>query len=75
MGNHRVTGAVVPLPKPCLLLQKRVRPAEEGAAEGTGPDTAYVVRAVIRRKLLFTDRPQPIIGTVANGLVAGKLEA
>ena len=41
-----------------------MRRAGAGGGGEADSDVQYVVRAVIRRKLLFVNRPQPIIGTV-----------
>ena len=54
IGNHRMTGALVMLPKPLLLIHR------EAPGAGTAAP-AFVVRAVVRRKLLFDDRPQPLV--------------
>ena len=54
VGNHNVVGSLKDLPKALHVMQR-----EEGAAEGAPP--RLVVRCVVRRKLVFTDRPQPVI--------------
>lgn len=61
IGNHRVSGSVVELKKPLVLIRKK----EAGAEGAEAAATAYVVAGVVRRKFLFEDRPQPIIGTMA----------
>lgn len=35
----------------------------DDAGAGTGGSTEYVIRAVVRKKFIFDDRPQPIVGT------------
>lgn len=62
IGNHRVSGSVVELKKPLVLIRKR---DTEAGTDDTQTATAYVVAGVVRRKFLFEDRPQPIIGTMA----------
>lgn len=54
VGNHRILGELIELPQPLAMLRK----AEDSSTGGV----AYHVAAVVRRKLLFSARPQPIIG-------------
>ena len=63
IGNHRINGSVVELKKPLVLIRKR--DVDAAAAGSAGCGTEYVVAGVVRRKFLFEDRPQPIIGTMA----------
>ena len=51
-----MTGKVLTLPKPLVVLEKA-----GGGADAAGGGTRYRVKAVLRRKLLFEDRPQPIV--------------
>lgn len=75
VGSHRVTGAVVQLQQPLVVLERKTKfdssgngrmelVDENAGAEETDanePGVAYVVAAVVKRKLVFDDRPQPII--------------
>jgi chromosome transmission fidelity protein 8 len=77
VGTYRVSGSLVVLKKPLLLIHRsRHAPAEEtsgdaeGAAEGVDPEAVepddYAIRAVIRKKFVFAERPQPIVGSAAE---------
>lgn len=57
-GNQRIVGSVQPLPKALHVLQKR-----DGAG-GAAPE--YVVHCVVKRKLVFTARPVPVISAAAG---------
>lgn len=65
IGNHSLTGEVVVLKKPLILIRKKS--STEGAEVVSDGTTEYEVAGVIKRKLLFDVRPQPIIG--GSGLV------
>lgn len=52
IGNHLLKGKSIDLQKPILMTEKQVN-------EETG-DIQYVVRAVIKRKVLFGGRPTPL---------------
>lgn len=59
VGNHRVTGSLETLAKPLVLIDRApADPDVDGELYGPG----YVVRGVIRKRLRFEDRPQPIVG-------------
>lgn len=72
IGNHRCSGTLEDLAKPLVVVGKAPTAAGAAAAAGddeaaaTGDDgaagVAYTARAVIRRKFVFRDRPQPIVG-------------
>ena len=47
IGNHLLQGRLITLKKPLLLLKKQ---QEEG-------DTRYVSRSIIKKKILFKNRP------------------
>ena len=58
VGGHNIVGALKDLDR-ALHVMKR-RPDEGGG-------TAYEVLCVVRKKLVFTDRPQPVITAAAAG--------
>lgn len=70
MGNHRVTGEVETLPKPLVLIDKRQsvdddgRPIAHEPSDLYGPE--YIIKAVIRKRLKFELRPQPIVGAATK---------
>ena len=76
VGHHLLTGKVLPLEKPfAVLRKKRVSPkfgdSEQGEMEteivtgmssiGAGVKTEYEVVALITTKIIFKNRPKPII--------------
>jgi hypothetical protein len=67
VGNHRVAGAVVELKKPVVVVSKVPAGAAGGEEGAAGGAAAYTVDAVIRWKLLFTERPQPVITAAVAG--------
>ena len=71
IGNNRLDGKVVPMPKPFAVL-RRVRVGEADAqacagthGEGVTVGATYRVEGVIESKLLFKTRPKPIVDAAA----------
>ena len=62
VGNHTVVGAFRDLPKRLHVMQR------EDGADGS---VRLVVRCVVRRKLVFTDRPQPVISSALGEVSLG----
>ena len=62
VGNHTVVGAFRDLPKTLHVMQR------EDGADGS---VRLVVRCVVRRKLVFTDRPQPVISSALGEVSLG----
>ena len=60
VGNHTVVGALRELPKALHVMQRE--------AGGGGGEVRLVVRCIVRRKLVFTDRPQPVISSALGEL-------
>ena len=57
MNNTRVGGEMTPCNAPLLVLER----VESVGADGRKV-LSYTARAVVRERLTFTDRPQPVIG-------------
>lgn len=60
IGIHVLHGKEVTLSKPLLVL-KRYRDAAGDVEEGAAVGTEYLVRAIVRKKLLFKSRPKSIV--------------
>jgi hypothetical protein len=52
VGNHTVVGSLKDLPKPLHVMQRQ--DSQDGSVR-------LQVRCIVRRKLVFTERPQPVI--------------
>ena len=72
IGHHLLTGRVTELEKPLAVLAKRSPQApelaqdlgktvEERYGQESGGGTEYEIVALVRRKLIFKNRPKPII--------------
>ena len=61
VGNHTVVGALRELPKALHVMQREG--GDDGGGGGGGGGVRLVVRCIVRRKLVFTDRPQPVISS------------
>ena len=61
VGNHLIKGKSVDLPKPFILTEKFYN-------EETN-EVNYMVRAVIKKKIMFSGRPTPL--RAGQGLDAG----
>ena len=65
IGHHLLTGKVVQLEKPLAVMVKSSRSPqdqentlESGRSSG---ETEYEIIALVKRKILFKNRPKPII--------------
>ena len=67
IGHHKLEGKMVVLKRPLCVMRKRTAAAPADAmcvdsAAGTGTASVdYVVAGIVRRKLVFKNRPKPIV--------------
>lgn len=73
VGHHLLTGKVMQLEKPFAVLRKKTMATDEaeaagggmkvelGTGMGAGTRTEYEVVALITKKIIFKNRPKPII--------------
>jgi chromosome transmission fidelity protein 8 len=61
IGHHILYGKEVALDKPIVAVEKVLASDEE---VGGASATDYVVKAIVKKKLLFKTRPKPIIANV-----------
>jgi hypothetical protein len=60
IGHHILHGEVVPMDKPFAILEQN-QTSETAQLQDT---VEYHIKAIVKRKLLFGDRPKPIIANV-----------
>lgn len=65
IGHHILYGKMQMFDKPLAVMTKKKGEAEEGEEQGGGV-VEYVVEAIVTKKLLFKNRPKPIIANVGR---------
>lgn len=80
IGNHRLRGTVAALAKPLAVCRSVLRggardgddaPAD-GAADGDEPAVeALEVCGVVKRKYVFTKRPDPVVSDLVRAAISG----
>ncbi|KAK8248328.1 chromosome transmission fidelity protein 8 [Phyllosticta capitalensis] len=62
VGRHqRLTGEVKKLPKPLAVIRRRTAGEDGAAMDVDGPQELEVVE-IVRHKILFSHRPEPVSG-------------
>lgn len=77
IGHHILYGKETILSKPYAILERTgsfnsdksagtyvSQPMPSTPAEAKGTDTEYLVKAIVKKKLLFKTRPKPIIADI-----------
>ena len=60
IGHHKLEGKLVDLPRPLCMLRKRAAADGESAGDAAAA-VHYVVAGLVKRKLVFKNRPKPIV--------------
>ncbi len=69
VGNHNITGTFKDLGKTLHVVQRK----DGGGSGSGGGGEEYTVKCIVRRKLVFTERPQPVISAaLAKPTTVGK---
>ena len=62
IGHHILHGEAVTMDKPFAVLERK----QDCETSGSQNTVEYHVKAIVRRKLVFSDRPKPIIASVSK---------
>lgn len=60
IGHHLLTGSFVNLDKPLAVMKKNVTIISE-EMDNDATQTSYEIMALVKRKLIFNNRPKPIV--------------
>ncbi|KAI0312935.1 Ctf8-domain-containing protein [Amylostereum chailletii] len=71
IGYHLLEGKVVSLPKPLAVLHRTsALPSHNLETEETSPTPfqppSYTINAIVRKKLVFSKRPMPVVGSTSS---------
>ncbi|KZV64864.1 hypothetical protein PENSPDRAFT_668771 [Peniophora sp. CONT] len=64
VGHHLLEGKIVNLSKPLAVLEKQSRESddlEETTQNTSRTPPSYAIRAIVRKKLVFSKRPMPMV--------------
>ncbi|TFY54759.1 hypothetical protein EVG20_g9578 [Dentipellis fragilis] len=79
IGYHLIEGKITNLPKPLAVLH-RVSPSDSVPSDAMDidsenpsmslprPSPSYTIRAIVRKKLVFSKRPMPMVGLSAGSM-------
>lgn len=70
IGGHKLTGHMETLAKPQIIVQRQTNQSQQGGEEEeddvdmekNATSSNLVIKGVVRKKVVFTTRPQPLIG-------------
>lgn len=69
IGHHLLEGKLVNLPKPLAVMQRAVTTDAEGMggddSQECSATRSWNIVAVVKRKMVFSQRPMPMVGKVA----------
>lgn len=73
IGHHILYGKVMDMDKPFVIMKKTQTDTsmevDVGGTDGKEEsDTCYHVKAIVRKKLIFKNRPKPIIASSAKNV-------
>ncbi|XP_011637821.1 chromosome transmission fidelity protein 8 homolog [Pogonomyrmex barbatus] len=64
IGIHVLHGKEITLEKPLIVLEKHHNTDDKATGEEATVKTEYLVKAIVKKKLLFKSRPKPIVTNV-----------
>ena len=75
IGYHLLEGTIVSMAKPLAVLQRVSTPLSppdedivmhDGGEDPGAAATSYTIRTIVRKKIVFSKRPTPIVGSSAK---------
>ncbi|XP_011862659.1 PREDICTED: chromosome transmission fidelity protein 8 homolog [Vollenhovia emeryi] len=64
IGIHVLHGKEITLDRPLIVLERRRDAGNEMIEEEATVKTEYLIKAIVKRKLVFKSRPKPIVTNV-----------